>query len=152
MCRVPKKYSAFRVIVHLLTRLTGSLQVSTRDLYGWQFIQDSRLRLLNHDLNHNSRSWYFTYDVQYTRQTQGMCGCYDIELRCNEVTVLFFIFIFSRVRYNRKYYQFSMMITANWLRGLHAETDFNDIKSELLDRTITTGNFNKMNNNLINEK
>ena len=81
-----------------------------------------------------------------------MCGCYDIELRCNEVTVLFFIFIFSRVRYNRKYYQFSMMITANWLRGLHAETDFNDIKSELLDRAITTGNFNKMNNNLINEK
>ena len=45
-----------------------------------------------------------------------------------------------------------MMITANWLRGLHAETDFNDIKNELLDRAITTGNFNKMNNNLINEK
>ena len=30
---------------------------------------------------------------EYTRKTQNMRGCYNIELSCNETTVLFFNFI-----------------------------------------------------------
>lgn len=30
---------------------------------------------------------------EYTRQTQSVCDCYNVELICNVMTVLFFIFI-----------------------------------------------------------
>lgn len=32
-------------------------------------------------------------DDEYTRETQSTCDCCNIELRCNEATVLFFNFI-----------------------------------------------------------
>lgn len=32
-------------------------------------------------------------DDEYTCETLSMCGCYNIEFNCNEITVLFFNFI-----------------------------------------------------------
>lgn len=39
---------------------------------------------------------------EYTRQTHDMPGCHNIELSCNEMTVLFVDFITDRARERRK--------------------------------------------------
>ena len=45
---------------------------------------------------------------EYTRQMQSVCGCYNVELSCDVMTVLFFIFITDRSRRNAKYCHFFM--------------------------------------------
>lgn len=42
-------------------------------------------------------------DDEYTRRTQSTCGCYGIELSCNETIVLSFNFVADRAGRNARY-------------------------------------------------
>ena len=45
-------------------------------------------------------------DDEYTRQTRSMRDCYNIQLSCDETTVLFFNSITDKARHNTKYCNF----------------------------------------------
>ena len=47
-------------------------------------------------------------DDEYNCQIQNMCDCYNIDLSCNEMTVLLFNFITDRTRHSTKYCHFFM--------------------------------------------